>query len=199
MSAGKKTEVEVKLRVADAAKLRRRLEQLRARRLGRVHESNTLFDTAARALLRRGCLLRLRLEKQPRRRVRAVVTYKGPSAPEGPGRARYKVREEIEFEMPQPEAWARVLEAAGFRPTFRYEKFRTSYALPGLPRLHVQLDETPIGVYLELEGPRRQIDRAARLLGYSPRDFITLSYGGLYLNHCRAQGVEPGDMLFPRR
>jgi adenylate cyclase class 2 len=58
------------------------------------------------------------------------------------------------------------------------------------------LDETPIGVYMELEGSPRWIDRAARRLGFSERDYITASYGRLYLEWCAAQKIEPGHMVF---
>ena len=61
------------------------------------------------------------------------------------------------------------------------------------------LDETPIGDFLELEGPPRWIARAARALGRSPADYITASYGSLYLQHCQAKGVKPSHMVFGRR
>ena len=57
---------------------------------------------------------------------------------------------------------ARILRALGLHPVFRYEKFRTTYALPGVRGLKIELDETPVGIYLELEGPIARIDRGAR-------------------------------------
>jgi adenylate cyclase class IV len=92
---------------------------------------------------------------------------------------------------------ARILSALGYLPVFRYEKFRTTYALPGISALKIELDETPMGTYLELEGSVAGIDRAACHLGYSRREYITGSYGALYLASCRRQGRKPGDMLFP--
>jgi adenylate cyclase class 2 len=79
---------------------------------------------------------------------------------------------------------------------FRYEKFRTTYALTRLRSLKIELDETPIGTFLELEGPIAAIDRAARLLGYSRSDYITATYGSLYLAGCRRRARKPGDMVF---
>jgi hypothetical protein len=63
----------------------------------------------------------------------------------------------------------------------------------------VELDETPIGEFLELEGPPSAIDRMAKLLGYSRSDYITKSYLALYLAQCRKKGLVAGDMLFPPR
>jgi adenylate cyclase class 2 len=63
----------------------------------------------------------------------------------------------------------------------------------------VVFDETPIGNYLELEGPQRWIDEVARQLGYSRRDYITESYAALYLKKCQVEGKTPGNMIFPAR
>ena len=62
----------------------------------------------------------------------------------------------------------------------------------------VTFDETPIGTYLEIEGPRLWIDEVAKALGYGPRDYISASYGRLYLGWCEAHGWEPSDMVFQR-
>jgi adenylate cyclase class 2 len=204
-----RSEVEVKLKVANLPAIRRRLNKLHARQVcPRQHESNTLYDSPNKALAHRGQLIRIRIERPvPRgRRVttrspgRSVLTYKGPSdAPPGPERGlhrRYKVRKEFEVTLGDGEQMSQILDELHLRPAFRYEKFRTTYALPGLTNLKVELDETPIGVFLELEGAPTAIDRAARLLGYAPSDYELRSYGSLYLAFCRRQGIKPADMLF---
>jgi len=56
---------------------------------------------------------------------------------------------------------------------------------------------TPIGTFLELEGTPSSIDRVARLLGYSHSDYITQTYGALYIAHSRLHGYKPTNMLFP--
>ncbi len=226
-------EIEVKLRLTNLAALKRSLAKLRARPAsgGRVHEMNTLFDTPQGGLAKHGQLLRLRVEEAARRggkgrktgahgKVaatnktgqgargnRVILTYKGPSeAATAAGRAlgrRYKVREELEVAVANPESLAQILEALGLRGWFRYEKHRTSFELPRMlgwaNGLHVVVDETPIGDFLELEGPPEAIDRAAQLLGYAPADYITKSYLALYLEQCRRQGVQPSHMLFSAR
>lgn len=60
------------------------------------------------------------------------------------------------------------------------------------------LDRTPIGTFLELEGPRRWIDRIASHLGYTPADYITRSYAALYFEHCRVSNLKPGNMVFDK-
>ena len=96
-----------------------------------------------------------------------------------------------------------VLKSLGLREVFAYEKFRTVYvaatqaSLPSAPQ--AAFDETPIGNYLELEGPAKWIDRVASRLGYSPRDYITATYRALYLQSCRTQGRKPRNMVFKGR
>jgi adenylate cyclase class 2 len=207
-------EIEIKLRVPDVATLRRRLICLCARRISRrTYESNTLYDTPKKDLRRRGRLIRIRIElpsssfgkKRPSETGEAILTYKGPShrsrsAIENVGhskdRGHFKIKDEAETRVSQAEQMARILRALGLDPVFRYEKFRTTYVLPGVRGLKVELDETPIGIYLELEGPAAGIDRAARLLGYSRKDYLKETYGSLYLAECRRRGLRPGDMQF---
>lgn len=215
MKSSGNEEVEVKLRVADPAVLRQRLAQLglRPAATGRVFERNILFDTPQGGLARHGQLLRVRRvtpSSNPRGASRAVhaltvLTYKGPAVRATSAHStrggRYKVRQEFEVGVADPEQLRLILEALGLRAWFRYEKYRTSYQIPKTLRwaagLQVELDETPIGEFLELEGPPPAIDRMAELLGYSCSDYITRSYLALYLAQCRKQGVAAGDMVFP--
>jgi adenylate cyclase, class 2 len=83
----------------------------------------------------------------------------------------------------------------GYQPVFRYDKFRTEFARPGEAGV-ATLDETPIGVFLELEGSPRWVDRTARKLGFSAADYITRSYGRLYTEFCKSRGMKCGDMVF---
>jgi adenylate cyclase class 2 len=212
-------ETEIKLRVADPKKFRAKLKRLRARVVGhgtgRVHEWNVLFDTPEEDLRQRGQLLRIRSETPQAakgtkaKKQRFLVTFKRPidgdpvwDEREGSER-RHKVREEIEVEVGDAESQARVFEGLGMRGWFRYEKFRTTFRLPTSQRwatqLLIELDETPIGVFAELEGPAEAIDRAAKVLGYKQSDYIVMNYLSLYRTECQRRGEKPGDMVFQTR
>jgi adenylate cyclase class 2 len=81
----------------------------------------------------------------------------------------------------------------GYRPTFRYEKFRAVWSDgKGV----VVVDETPIGNFGEIEGPARWIDRTARLLGIGPADYITQTYAGLFFTWKRLTHSPKKDMTF---
>jgi adenylate cyclase, class 2 len=123
--------------------------------------------------------------------VQATLTAKTPG-PASRGR-RYKERLERECKIRDPRRWNAILRGLGLRPGFRYEKYRSTFRLPGL---HLDLDETPAGVFLELEGSRSSIDRTARALGYDPRDFIRASYWDIYAADCRRRGRATRNMLF---
>jgi len=179
-------EIEIKLAVPDAPTARSKLRSVGfavVRR--RVFETNVVFDTPGLALRRTARLLRLRQAGRI-----ATLTYKGQ-----PEVARHKSREEVESEVSDRDALGTVLERLGFLPVFRYDKYRTEYRQGGRGGV-AMLDETPIGVFIELEGTPAWIDRSARRLGFSEADYITSSYGRLYLEWCRRQHRKAADMVF---
>jgi adenylate cyclase class 2 len=195
-------EIEVKLPVDDVRELVRHLRRIGARNHGRVLEQNTLYDTRASDFRLRGRLVRLRVEISPRGTRRALMTSKAPAllGRLGAARSRYKERLEREVLVRDPIRADRLLRSLGLRPGFRYEKYRTSFRLRGrLTGLHLDLDETPVGVFLELEGQPAAIDRVARLLGFAPRDYIRGTYWDLNAAACRRTGRKPGNMLFARK
>jgi len=195
-------EIEVTLRVADRRALLARLAELGAVCEGRVHEMNALYDTRDRSIMRRGQLLRIRTERPANRPGTkasgakqhlegALLTFKGPVVRQVPARSggrRYKVREELEVRVADGDQLAVILKALGFRPDFRYEKYRSTYRLPSMDNVILDLDETPIGDFLEAEGTRAAIDRAAELLGYQSADYVTKSYWELFRDEVRKSG-----------
>jgi adenylate cyclase, class 2 len=149
----------------------------------RTLESDQLFDRPGSELRIADQLLRLR-----RSGARSTVTYKGPAT-----RERHKSREEIEFEVSDAPAFELILERLGYLPRFRYEKYRTKFAAP--PGI-ITIDETPIGVFLELEGPADWIDRTAERLGFAPSAYSTASYAALYRDYLRSHEGAPINMVF---
>ena len=180
-------EIEVKIAAPDLAAVQSRLVALGFSMITpRTFESNTVWDTAARAFRQSGEIIRLR-EFGDRR----VLTYKGPAVAGG----KHKQREELESELTSLTAMERVLARVGLEPAFRYEKYRSEFQRPGESGV-VTLDETPIGHFIELEGAAGWIDRTAAALGFPEREYVTKSYATLYVEHCVANGVEPSHMVF---
>ena len=211
-------ETEIKLAIRDGKALARALKRLGAKpanpKAPRMHEMNLIFDTPDGGLAKHGQLLRIRMEtpapakKGARSKLpaRTVLTFKSP--PEElaigdvghVGDRRHKVREEIETELTDGATMQRIFEGLGLRGWFRYEKYRTTYMLPGrhawAKGLLIEVDETPIGVFVELEGEAAAIDRAAKELGHATRDYVVKNYLVLYVEECKRRGEQPKDMLF---
>jgi adenylate cyclase class 2 len=181
-------ETEVKIAVDDAEEAAGLLQARGAvPRRPRELEDNVLFDREGGELARQGKLLRLR-----RVGTRAILTVKAPLAGAVPGA--YKVRRELETEIENPDALAETLVAIGFRPVWRYQKWRRTFALEGA---EVTVDELPFGTFLEIEGEPLTIDRAARALGFGQDRYETASYRELHERDCRAAGRSVGDLVFP--
>jgi adenylate cyclase class 2 len=185
-------ETEIKLQARDGQQVGKSLSQLGFKILRpRYFERNYLFDFPDLRLRRARSLLRLRFAGGE-----DVLTFKGP-----PLRSRrYKTRREIETRVEDGALLCDILEILGLKQAFVYEKYRTIYAASGKADSHelpqVAYDETPIGNYLELEGPEEWIDEVATGLGYSPQDYIARSYLTLYLQKCQEEARKPGNMVF---
>ncbi len=184
------TEREIKLPLPnDLETIRRQLRKLQFRvSKTRIFEANVLFDTADARLRTQGELLRVRTENGT-----TLLSYKGVAKP-----GKHKNREELETHLDDSKAFTQILGRLGFQPEFRYEKFRTEYTHAAQSGT-VMLDETPIGNYLEIEGGARWIDQTAKALGFSQSDYVTKSYGGLYLEYCQERGIPPANMVFGRK
>ena len=142
--------------------------------------------------------------------TRQILTFKRPTAQQAaaptsryPSFGSHKVRDEIEAQVTDTGNLVKIFEGLGMRGWFRYEKYRTTYQLPATKSwargLLIEVDETPIGTFVELEGPPAAIDRAATELGYSKRDYILTNYLALYAEDCRRKGQQPQNMLFPAK
>lgn len=180
-------ETEIKLRIAgEAAAIRTRLQDHGyAIHKERSLQIDQVFDRPTGELREARSLLRVRSMHG-----RSTLTYKGPPITSTP----YKSREELEASTTDNAALLTILDRLGYVPAFRYEKYRTVFAAPSEPG-EIALDETPIGDFLELEGPGDWIDRTAVRLGFAEKDYITISYASLYRQH-REQHGGPPDMIF---
>jgi adenylate cyclase class 2 len=179
-------EVEIKFRIEDIDALTASLQAAGFRQITpRTHEMNTLYDQSGGKLWRRGALLRLR-EYGPK----WTLTYKDKS---GPQSGRHKSRREIETQVEKGEAMAQVLEAVGFSPSFRYEKYRSEWRDSDG---HVVIDETPIGNFGEIEGQPDWIDATARRLNIGEESYLKDSYAELFAAWKRKTKSKAKEMTF---
>lgn len=181
-------EREIKLAFASAAEARGAIAATGATPLlGRRLQQDALFD-AGDTLRTRGCALRVRSENGQSR-----ITFKGPIQPSA-----MKLRDEFETIVGNGSIVTRILEELGFAVWFRYEKFREEFSHP---EVVIAIDETPVGVFVELEGSEDGITAVATALGRAPADYILESYRGLFETRGPSAGLRGSDMVFdpPRR
>jgi len=169
-------EIELKFSVDDLATLEQKLHALGFHLdTPRTFESNTLYDTPDRTLRARKELLRIRQYG-----ATWTLTHKAqPPGSENSDATKYKTRIETETQLADGEALATVFSQLGYIPVFRYEKFRAEWsdATGG----HLVLDETPIGIFAELEGDPAWIDATLAALKIPAELCTTESYGKLFL------------------
>ena len=157
-------------------------------RTERNFESNTLYDTPTRGLRKERQLLRLRHYNGT-----CLLTHKRVAEGQGDD-GRYKTRIETETTVGDGEALAEVFAQLGYKPAFRYEKFRTEWDDTGGG--HLVLDETPIGTWAELEGEPAWIDAMLGRLGVRPERVSTESYGALFLRWRDETGSPAENLTF---
>jgi len=108
----------------------------------------------------------------------------------GAGDAQHKTRVEIETEVGDYDAAFSILTALGYTPVWRYEKYRESFRLEDVS---VTLDHTPIGDFVEIEGPAPAIRPAAGRLGFDWTERSLKTYRELF---AEASGAQQGNMTF---
>jgi adenylate cyclase class 2 len=184
-------EIELKFPVVDLPALQTQLEAAGFRvDTPRTFEQNTLYDTPTRSLKDSGQLLRVRQYGE-----RYIVTHKRHPDDEDLHSV-YKVRIETESEVADGPALAEIFTRIGYGPMFRYEKYRTEYSHPDEPGAHLVVDETPIGIYAEVEGPTWWIDRTLAQLGVDVGTCLTLSYGKLFLEWKERTGSPAENLTY---
>jgi len=137
----------------------------------RAFEQNIVFDTPEKILKRNKFLLRLR-----RKDNKYTVTFKRPPAAAAESTS-YKIREETEVEVSDFETVKKIFTGLGYESVFIYEKYREVFQLENVK---LMVDETPIGNFIEIEGPEDAIDRTSRELGFGKDDYISENYRTLF-------------------
>ena len=190
-------EIELKFPVTDPQALQTHLPQLGFHLVTpRTYEHNTLFDTPTRDLRARREVLRIRQYGSL-----CTVTHKRLPDQQAPvDTTRYKIRIETETIVAEREALAEIFRQLGYVPVFIYEKYRTEWSHAIGPNSdttgHLLIDETPIGNYVELEGPTDWIDRTLAELNVDPATSLTDSYGKLFLDWKQRTGSPAEHLTF---
>src|SRR5262245_35815281 len=170
-------EREIKLRFESVEIARAAIEAAGATPLlGRRLQEDALLDDETETLRRRGCALRIRCENGKSR-----ITFKGPIQASS-----MKLRDEFETVVGDGQLLLRIFEELGYHGWFRYGKYREEYSRG---EVVVAIDETPVGVFVEIEGSEHGITAMADDLGRGPDEYVLDSYRGLFLRYRETHGL----------
>jgi adenylate cyclase class 2 len=189
MTDGTATETELKIPVAELDSVRARLATMDGQLVHpALREVNILFDTPALDLAGAGRVLRLR-----RIGDRQILTMKGPARYEG----KIKHREELETDVGDTKTLAAIFQHLGAHPVLRYEKDRETWRIDTVT---ITLDHTPMGDFVELEGPADRLEGLAEEMGIDASTAVRGSYVSLWQEH-RSRHPDrelPKDMVFAK-
>ena len=178
-------EIEGKWLVRDLKRLEHKLFSMEAVCVQeRTYENNLRFDTVEGSLSKDFKVLRLREDTDYR------LTFKG----QADTRSGVSRRTEIEFNVSDSKMAKQFLEALGYSVFFRYEKYRSIYAINGC---HVMLDEMPYGHFVEIEGnSANEIQRLSEQLGLNWGMRVMNSYTGLFSVYLNKTGRKIDNLTF---
>ena len=179
-------EIEVKFKISSTQDILEKIHALGAVcDQGEQFERNLRWDDADGTLTKTNQVLRLRDNGGV-----SVLTYKA----EKQNDQGIADREEIETVVSDFENTRLIFERLGYQIDFIYEKYRSIYTLNDT---QLFVDHTPIGDYIEIEGPDVDaIRKSAELLGLDWDQRISKGYRNLF-NHWKTETEYPGrDMIF---
>jgi predicted adenylyl cyclase CyaB len=158
-------EVELKSVVDDVERRRANVERAGAVVTYEGRLEDRRWDTPDRALFAKDHVLRVRTYRNAVG-VRASLDWKGPTRREGG----YKLRDELETKIGDPETLGEILVALGYEVSIAIDREIVQYDLEGTM---IRFERYPrMDDLVEVEGEPAEIERAIAILGL-PRDGFT--------------------------
>ena len=180
----KSLEIEIKFYIPDIDSIRARIRSLGAELKGSSFETNTRFDDEALRLTQGKKLLRLRQDSRCRLTVKA---------PPDDADTEFKIFRELEVDISDSQTMIAILEQLGFYPRQVYEKQRETYLYN---QTELCLDTLPYGNFLEIEGGKDDIRKAAEAIGLNWEKRITANYLSLFATLQKQMDLPFEDVTF---
>lgn len=180
-------EVELRAKINNLRKIKDRLDESDLKATEKRLIKDCAFDNPKGEFYEKGIMIRLRSIEDDKH----LFAYKGPSEMK-----EYKVREEIELEISDPEKLKKILEQVGLQVTFEMEKMRKTYRGDGCT---VELEEYPVlGSFMEIEGDPADIEKMIDKLGMERDKFNSRSLD-YYINKKEKEVGEKIELKFKKR
>ena len=180
----KSLEIEIKFYIPDIDSIRARIRSLGAELKDSGFETNTRFDDEALRLTQGKKLLRLRQDSRCR------LTVKSPP---DDADTEFKIFRELEVEISDAQTMIAILEQLGFYPRQVYEKQRETYLFN---QTELCMDTLPYGHFLEIEGEKDDIRKAAEAIGLNWEKRITANYLSLFATLQKQMDLPFEDVTF---
>jgi len=180
----KSLEIEIKFYIPDIDSIRARIRSLGAELKGSGFETNTRFDDEELRLTQAKKRLRLRQDTQCR------LTVKSPP---DDADTEFKIFRELEVDISDSQTMIAILEQLGFYPRQVYEKQRETYLFN---QTELCLDTLPYGHFLEIEGGKDDIRKAAETIGLNWEKRITANYLSLFTTLQKQLNLPFEDVTF---
>ncbi len=159
-------EIEIRFKINDAGDLRKKLRRLGSKCLERWKGRDIIFDRG-NELIPKGRVLRLRLGME--RYGRGKLTYKEPNRDPV-----FKIREEFETIVENPEMAIEILKSLGYLPFIQFEKRTELWKYGGT---EIYIEQLPkIGCFMEIEGTEKNIKKVAKTLRFDIQKGVKRSY-----------------------
>ncbi len=168
-------EIEIKLKVEDAPKLRKKLIESGGVHTSTARQIDGIFDFPDERLKRRGEVMRLRVFEPvwPDGERVAIVTFKGKNK----GKGKLKSRTETQMETDDLGGAMETLREMGLGRKMEYLKLTEFYQLG---KLKVTLDRFPhfadLGYFIELEGSKAEIEKGLKKLKLQKKNAVRETY-----------------------
>lgn len=187
----KSLEIEIKFYVPDIDSIRAKISSLGAELKDSGFETNILFDDEEMRLTQGKKLLRLRQDSRCRLTVKAPPD--DPDDVDTTKTNQFKIFRELEVGVSDSQTMIAILEQLGFYPRQVYEKQRETYLFN---HTELCLDTLPYGHFLEIEGGKDDIRKAAEIIGLSWEKRITANYMSLFATIQKQLSLPFKDVTF---
>jgi adenylate cyclase, class 2 len=184
----KSLEIEIKFYIQNIDSIRAGIRSLGAELKDSGFETNILFDDDEMRLTQGKKLLRLRQDNRCRLTVKAP-----PDDVDTTKTNQFKIFRELEVNVSDSQTMIAILEQLGFYPRQVYEKQRETYLFN---HTELCLDTLPYGHFLEIEGGKDDIRKAAETIGLSWEKRITANYMSLFATIQKQLNLPFNDVTF---
>ncbi len=178
----KNKEIEVKFALKNALKIRKILKRNKAKFKGRAFERTVRFDSKDKKLEKSGKFLRIRTGFEK------TITFKKKIENKN-----FKERIEIELEIDDEKKMAEILKNLGFNKILIMEKFREKWTLLDT---EIVIDKLPMGLFIEIEGGEKAINKMIKLLELDSEKRILVTYWDIWKNFARKNKIKNQNIIF---